>query len=705
MARYRLILILLAFFSVLSLRAAGEELPFFVVADSFRTQSWNYECLYYFRGTTNLRRRNFLYLALPNRSYYRRGGRVLLTENVGVQQYNAQTKFTRKRRYDYGSADGYDMASQYVMELFQLTPFNDYLISGDHILSPLVRINAKHYKYKVDSISHSKIYYSYRARRNKTQLSLSGQFVYDPVRQSIRMFTFRGYFGYAKFQVKVELGDEGDKCYWPKRCEADFNYLYYGNAIDGHAIYTQDYYTLENDYVPRVNKKDHNDLTPLYSLSLDTTVSRHDSLAVAHYRSVPLTADDQNIYDEAASRWRKSGIAKADNEAIVKDTVPKLRRKHSKPWLKTLSTIGEGLFNSYDFTTSQYSRIRIYNPDISYSDWRGITYQHTGRMQVNHSSGRNLSMRLRLGYNFRPKQFVGRFNADFIYLPKHEGVLALNVEQRGMRGSTELLKSIPRSDSTIERRMLFRDFMVRFEHKINIFYGMRITAGVIYHWRTTHNEPQEVLDHYGIKKYYASFSPHINIEYTPQMKYFYNDGKRVPLGSRWPTFMLDYERGTSGILGGSSYFERWEATVTKRQNVSPQHRLMWKLGAGLFTNRRNVDFVFYEYFNEGISDPTWRDGLSGCFHALKGEFYDNSYRYFRAHAVLESPVLLLGRISTYFLRGERLYFGALVTDRIFPYIEIGYGISTHLIDISAFTSISKKEAINRGLKFTLHLFD
>lgn len=703
MARYKWIILLLAFFPALSLSASEGNLPFFVVADSFRTRSWNYECLYYFRGTTNLRRRNFLYVAFPNRGYYRRGGRKLLSEHVGVLQYNTQTSFTRKRRYEYGSVDGYDMASQYIVELFQLTPFNDYLVSGDHILSPLVRVNAKHYKYTVDSISKGKIYYSYRSRRNKTQLSLSGQFVYDPVRQSINSFSFRGYFGYARFNVKVKMGTWGDECHWPKECEATFSYLYYGNIIEGQARFFQDYYNMENDYVPRVNKKEHNDLTPLFSLSLDTTVSRHDSLAVAHYRYWPLTPEEEQMYADAAPKWRKSKIVKADNQAIVNDST--LRRKHSKPWLRTLGTIGEGLFRSYDFTTSQYSNIKIYNPDISYSDWRGISYQHDGRMHINHSSGRNLQMFLRLGYNFRPKQFVGRFRTYFTYLPREEGEISLQVEQRGMRGSTELLQSLERTDTTKERSMLFRDFMVRLEHKINIIYGMRLTAGIIYHRRTTHREPQEILDQYGIKRYYVSFSPHLNLEYTPKLKYFYNDGKRIRVGSSWPTFMLDYERGTSGILEGSAHFERWEATVTKRQNISQQHHLMWKIGGGLFTNRRNVDFVFYEYFNEGITDPTWRDGLSGCFHALKGEFYNNSYRYLRAHAVLESPVLLLGRISTYLLRGERLYFGALVTDKIFPYIEIGYGLSTHIIDISAFTSIAKKEAVNSGIKFTLHLFD
>ena len=768
---------------------------FFSVADSFRTKQWNYECLYYFRGSSKLRRRNFLYFTLPNRSYYRRGGRELLTEQVGVQQYNRVTKFTRKIRYEYGSVDNYDMANQEVMDLFLQTPYNSYLLGGDHILSPFVKENAKHYNYRIDSVSPGKVHYSYRAKRNKTQLSLRGTFTYDSNSHCITRYSFRCYWGFILFQVDVKMGEKGDERYWPVESEAEFHYYYYGNIVDGHATFSQDYYTMESDYDPSrllrrkrrsptpnpplregeldrtQNKSDHEshekdngaqnlnnnlnnndslgqkqnegdslkqsqngnhkhpfnlglrgvDLTPLYSLSLDTVKTRHDSLAIAHYRSEPLDSTAERLYDEATPRWRKSNVALAQDEVIVKDTI---RRKHTQPWIKTLGTIGQSMFHSYNFTTSQYSTIHLTNPDISYSDWRGITYQQDARLRLNHTSGRSLQMDLRLGYNFRPKLIVGRFITNFVYAPIRNASVSLTVQHRGQRSSTDQLRLEPKNIIDIggnpyelpeggagvfkpvpDYYILFRDFMVRLEHNIEVINGLRVQAGLIYHNRTPHRVSSDVLEHYELKDHYTSFSPHINITYTPGQHYFYDDEKKVIVGSKWPTFMLDYERGTSGVLNTEAHFERWEATVTKRQYLSPLYLLLWKIGGGLFTNCHNIDFVFYEYFNEGITDPTWNDAKSGCFHILNGRYYDNCYRYLRAHAVLESPNLLLGRISTYLIRGERLYLGLLATDRLFPYVELGYGISTHILDISFFTAIAKKEAVRSGVKFTIHLFD
>lgn len=695
---------------------------FFAVADSFRTKQWNYECLYYFCGRSKIRRRNFLYFTIPNRGYYRRGGKELLTEQVGVQQYNRTTKYTRKIRYRYGSVDDYDMANQEVMDLFLQTPYYSYLLGGDHILSPFVKENAKYYNYSIDSIAPGKVYYSYRAKRNKTQLSLRGTFTYDSNLQSITRYSFRCYWGYFLFDVSVKMGEKGDERYWPVESEADFHYYYYGNIIDGHAVFNQDYYTLENDYDPsRILKRNRNNLTPLYSLSLDTVNTRHDSLAIAHYRSQPLDSTANRLYDEAAPRWRKSNLALAQDEVIDKDTI---RRKHTQPWIKTLGTIGESIFHSYNFTTSQYSTIRITNPDISYSDWRGITYQQDARMRLNHSSGRSLQTELRLGYNFRPQLIVGSLITNFVYAPKYDASILLTVHHRGLRSATDQLRLTPKDNIGYAANqdvspdgnggevkpvpsyyILFRDFMVRLEHNIEVVNGLRLQAGVIYHRRTPHRVGKEVLENYDVKNRYTSFSPHINITYTPGQKYFYNGDKKVIVGSKWPTFMLDYERGTSGVLDADAHFERWEATVTKRQYLSPLYLLLWKIGGGMFTNRHNIDFVYYEYFNEGMTDPTWNDAKSGCFHILNGRYYDNCYRYLRMHAVLESPNLLLGKISTYLIRGERLYLSLLATDRLFPYAELGYGISTHVIDISFFTSIAKKEAVRSGVKFTLHLFD
>lgn len=679
----------------------GDTLPaFFAVADSFRSKHWNYECLYYFRGHSNLRRRNFLFIALPNHSYYRRGGRDLLTEQVGVQQYNRMTRFTRKIRYQYGSVDGYDMANQDVMDLFLQTPYYSYLLGGDHILSPFIRENAKFYRYKLDSISSGKEYYSYRARRNKTQLSLSGTLVYDRRSGKITHYSFRGYYGYTRYKVSVTMGTKGEEQYWPSLSEAEFHYYYYGNIIDGQAVFKQDYYTMESDYDPsKILRSNRNNLTTLYSLSLDTTITRHDSLAIAHYRTVALDSTSVRLYDEAVPRWRKPNVALAQNEVLDNDT---LRRTHTQPWVKTLGSIGESVFHSYNFTTSQYSFIRLYSPDFSYSDWRGITYQQDARMRLNHTSGRSLQIDARIGYNFRPRQVVGRLITNFTYIPRYDAAFLLTIHNRGLRGSTEQLDVTNKTDN---RELLFRDLMVRLEHNIEIFNGFRLRTGVIYHNRMPHRVSDDVMQRYGIKRYYTSFSPHINMTYTPGLQYFINDGKKVKVGSRWPTFMLDYERGTSGVLNSDAHFERWEATVTKRQMLSPLYMLMWKIGGGLFTNRQNIDFVFYEYFNEGITDPTWNDGLSGCFHSLNGRYYDNCYRYLRLHGVLESPSLLLGKVSTYLVQGERLYLGFLATDRLYPYVEIGYGVSTHIIDVSFFTSFGKREARKSGVKFTLHLFD
>lgn len=125
----------------------------------------------------------------------------------------------------------------------------------------------------------------------------------------------------------------------------------------------------------------------------------------------------------------------------------------------------------------------------------------------------------------------------------------------------------------------------------------------------------------------------------------------------------------------------------------------------MFTNRGNTDFVQYEYFNNGITAYNWDDDRSGVFQLLDQKYYNNSYHYLRGHAVIESPMLLLGNLSTRVVRAERLYVNALMTEGLVPYLELGYGVSNELLDISFFASYIEHESIKTGLKFSLHIFD
>ena len=103
----------------------------------------------------------------------------------------------------------------------------------------------------------------------------------------------------------------------------------------------------------------------------------------------------------------------------------------------------------------------------------------------------------------------------------------------------------------------------------------------------------------------------------------------------------------------------------------------------------------------------WNDEIGGVFQLLDGRWYNSSRKYIRGHFTYEAPFLLLRHLKKYtqYVLNERLYLNALVVPHLNPYLELGYGIGTHIFDFGIFTSFANWKYQEVGVKFTFELFN
>ena len=117
------------------------------------------------------------------------------------------------------------------------------------------------------------------------------------------------------------------------------------------------------------------------------------------------------------------------------------------------------------------------------------------------------------------------------------------------------LKQLPDSTFNFDKVELdyFKDVYLNLFHNIEVVNGLYIKAGVSIHWRYLANKkrlevekplPEEDwLALKGIRSEYNTFAPRVRIEWTPGMYYYMNGHRKMNVGSKMPTFTLDYERG------------------------------------------------------------------------------------------------------------------------------------------------------------------
>ena len=281
------------------------------------------------------------------------------------------------------------------------------------------------------------------------------------------------------------------------------------------------------------------------------------------------------------------------------------------------------------------------------------------------------------------------------------------------------LKQLPDSTFNFDQLELdyFKDVYLNLFHNIEIVNGLFVKAGVSVHWRYLINNSKVILEKplpdkdwaalRGIRSEYNSFAPRIRIEWTPGMYYYMNGRRKMNVGSSMPTFMLDYERGIKGVFKSTGAHERWEFDIQQNLKLSGIRSIGYRIGGGMFTKQEDMYFVDFANFARRNLPEGWNDDIGGTFQLLDGRWYNSSRQYWRGNFTYESPFILLKPLNRWLglVQQERLYGGILFMPHLNPYIELGYGIGTHIFDVGAFVSTINGQFDTFGFKFTFELFN
>ena len=111
----------------------------------------------------------------------------------------------------------------------------------------------------------------------------------------------------------------------------------------------------------------------------------------------------------------------------------------------------------------------------------------------------------------------------------------------------------------------------------------------------TPNYPYEILS--------SNFQPHkalianASISFKPGQKYIQYPFNKVSIGSKFPTFTLNYSKGLSDIFGSNVDFDKWSFVIDHSFNMKLAGSIKYKAMAGGFLNARSVFIQDYQHFN------------------------------------------------------------------------------------------------------------
>ncbi len=145
----------------------------------------------------------------------------------------------------------------------------------------------------------------------------------------------------------------------------------------------------------------------------------------------------------------------------------------------------------------------------------------------------------------------------------------------------------------------FQHDRIVLRHNIELFNGFELFTGIEWSARQdiSHIEADStfdlVIDPGEVINFdpYNTFKSNIRISYTPFRKYITEPKRKVILGSDWPTFSLQYEKGWKGPFESILDYDYFEFSINQNIVVGTLGSSRYNIVAGTYANTNNLTFI------------------------------------------------------------------------------------------------------------------
>ena len=196
------------------------------------------------------------------------------------------------------------------------------------------------------------------------------------------------------------------------------------------------------------------------------------------------------------------------------------------------------------------------------------------------------------------------------------------------------------------------------------------------------------------------------LSYTPRQPYRIQDGRKILLASKYPTFLIEWRHGLPNLWGSQSDFDFLRLGVIQQRNFGYYNEFQYRVDAGKFLRSKHLHFTDFHHIYSNQS------GISMQYDLLNfqlPELYALSTPewYVQAHVRYMAPYLALKHLP--FFRNplirESLQVSYLLQPNMRHYAELGYAMNGLflLMDIGVFVGFEAGKYRSWGFRLSLPL--
>jgi hypothetical protein len=153
----------------------------------------------------------------------------------------------------------------------------------------------------------------------------------------------------------------------------------------------------------------------------------------------------------------------------------------------------------------------------------------------------------------------------------------------------------------------------------------------------------------------------VTLSYQPGQYYIELPKRKIPIGSKYPTFELQYTKGFPGIFNSTADFDKWKFSVYDDANLKLFGTFKYRLGVGGFLNNRRVDIPDFTHFNGNQTSFTFN--YLNSFQLAPYYRYSNTERFYTLlHAehhfngLLTNKIPLFNKLKWHLVAGTNTFY-------------------------------------------------
>jgi hypothetical protein len=404
-------------------------------------------------------------------------------------------------------------------------------------------------------------------------------------------------------------------------------------------------------------------------------------------RPVPLQEDE--IFDYRV----KDSLEQVRLSPAYLDSIEKVRNQ--------LNLFGAMMFEQTYVTTSKRItfNFRPFTEQINFNPAEGLVINPaatwTKRLDSSRYSRRSISFSPSVRFGFANKHFNGHLTVRYNYGKRNANQIALSGGKRvfqfnnyspiGPRGNT--LSCLLGKEN---RMKTYEAYYFRGSFTESIGAGFTWIAGFQYQDRMplnnvtnyswfkkdefyTPNYPFELVNE-NIQRHQVLLGL-LRLNWQPNTRYIELPEQRINIGSKSPTFSLEYIHGFKNILGSDADFSKWKFSIRDELNLRLKGNFSYRLGVGGFLNNKFVPLPDYQHFNGNIS--SFATERVNSFQLLPLYQFSNTKNFYAlGHAehnfngLLTNKIPGIKRLNIYLVVGANAFY----INRDTNYVEYFFGI-------------------------------